>query len=88
MPREVRARMIESLQCSKAELVRAQTCSMFAASAFPSPVSPLQRITMTTEALVSVRPMHVECIGQHRRKYIVIHMHLFFMLGSLPMLTP
>ena len=54
LPREVRARMTEVLQCSKVDLTVAQSCSVLAASAFPSPVAPLQRITMTTEALVSV----------------------------------
>ena len=46
--------MTEVFQCSKVDLTAAQSCSMLAASAFPSPVAPLQRITMTTEALVSV----------------------------------
>ena len=46
--------MTEVLQCSKVDLTVAQSCSVLAASAFPSPVAPLQRITMTTEALVSV----------------------------------
>ena len=56
LPREVRSRMTEILKSSKAELTTAQSCSMLATSAFPSSVAPLQRITMTTEALVSVWP--------------------------------
>ena len=54
LQREVRASVTELLKDSKAALTTAQCGSLLAASAFSSSVAPLQSITMTTEALVSV----------------------------------